>query len=126
MSNKLEDVEYIDGSFLFKRKEYCQKNVSFQECVLAAQREILLSEMSLTHKALSENKLESLMVKKDERGLVTTVGRWDYDTVKSIFGVESLPVLIKDSRTAKLYMLQAHTGKDNLNHRSVSDTLARS
>ena len=97
-----------------------------QECVLAAQREILLSEMSLTHKALSENKLESLMVEKDERGLVTTVGRWGYDTVKSIFGVESLPVLVKDSRAAELYMLQTHTGKDDLNHRSVSDTLTRS
>ena len=64
MSNKLEDVEYVVGSILFKLKKYCQKNVSFQECVLAAQREILLSEMSLTHKALSENKLESLMVKR--------------------------------------------------------------
>ena len=96
-----------------------------KQALKAAQKSVLLSDMKSTQQALDAGKLDSLMINTHDDGLLTTNGRFGEDTTKKIFGVESLPVLMKETRTAELYMMQAHCGDDGLAHRSAQDTLAR-
>ena len=81
--------------------------------------------MLSTQQALDAGKLDSLMINTQDDGLLTTNGRFGEDTTKKIFGVESLPVFMKETSTAELYMMQAHRCDDDLAHRLAQDTLAR-
>ena len=97
-----------------------------KECLECAKITLLLSDMALTRKAMQEKKLNQLMLDVSDEGLIMTVGRFGEDTVHKLFGVDSLPVLMKKSRMAKLYMILAHVGEDHLNQRSAQDMHARS
>ena len=46
--------------------------------------------------------------------------------MSELFGRSSLPILMPNSHTAYLYMLEAHTGEHGLVHRGLVSTLARS
>ena len=61
-----------------------------------------------------------------ESNLLVMTGRFGESAMKTVFGVPYLPVLLKETRAAYLYMLQAHQGELDINHRGATDTLARS
>ena len=86
---------------------------------------MILSGMQETKKALDEGRLDCLLPRKD-KGMIVTQGRLGEKGLQQILGVSKLPILMKDSRIAHLIMQAAHTEETGLNHRGVSDTLARS
>ena len=127
-TNKLKDVEFIICQIMYRLKKAVQgttKQFTRKQALEAAQITILLSDMPSTQQALDAGKLESLMINTQDDGLLTTTGRFGEDTTKKIFGVNYLPVLMKETRTAELYMMQAHRGDDDLAHRLAQDMLAR-
>ena len=90
-----------------------------------AERLLLLHGMVETQEALRAGKLDSLLPIRDGK-LVVTRGRLGEQSLERLLGVASLPILMAGSRTAYLYMVQAHQGEFGLVHRSVVSTLARS
>ena len=78
--------------------------VTRKQAIEAAQKSVLLSDMKTTQQALDAGKLDSLMINTNDDGLLTTIGRFGEDTTKKIFGVESLPVLMKETRIMPVNM----------------------
>ena len=95
------------------------------ENLIRAMKIMILSGMQETKKALDEGRLDCLLPRRDE-GMIVTQGRLGEKGLQQILGVSKLPILMKDSRVAHLIMQAAHTEETGLNHRGVSDTLARS
>ena len=81
--------------------------------------------MLLTSIALEKGKLDSLLPVRDGV-IIVTQGRLGERKMSELFGASSLPILMSDSHTAYLYMLDAHCGEYGLVHRGVVSTLARS
>ena len=125
-SNKLRNIESLIAGILYEIKVASGSRMSMKQCLECAKMTLLLSDMTLTKKAMQEKKLDQRMLDVSDEGFITTVGRFGEDTVNKLFGVDSLPVLMKKTRMAKLYMILAHAGEDNLNHRSAQDMHARS
>ena len=126
MFNDLDKVERCIANIVFKLKTKA-KNMSYtpDDAQTAAKRAVLLEDMDLTREAEAEGKLDDLLVEtKDD--IVNTVGCWGEKTMKEVIGVSALPVLMKNTRAAELYMIKAHNGNDDLNHRGAQDTHARS
>ena len=112
------------GWKLGKTKDVVSKDPIASELQLA-ERLMLLSAMPASYTALNEDKLESLMPKKDGLLLVTT-GRIGEASLSRLLGVACLPILMPNTRAAYLYMMRAHCGDSNLVHKSAVETLARS
>ena len=90
-----------------------------------AERLLLVSAMVDTAAAFYDQKLESLMPERDGMVIVTR-GRLGEDCLSAHLGVSALPVLMSQSRAAYLYMERAHCGEFGTEHKSVTETLARS
>ena len=90
-----------------------------------AERLLLVSAMVDTAAAFHDQKLESLMPERDGMVIVTR-GRLGEDCLSAHLGVSALPVLMSQSRAAYLYMERAHCGEFGTEHKSVTETLARS
>ena len=111
-------------------KKIGRPNMEPAEAAYKARNLVLAEEMYMTQEAEDLGKLSGLMVKKKilESGaeLIVTTGRIGEKGMSEMFGVSYLPVLSKDSRAAELYLMKAHCGEGDLNHRGVTDTVARS
>ena len=86
---------------------------------------VLLTAIPETVAAHKEKKLDSLIPKYDGKIIVTTGEK----SMSSLLGGKSaLPVLMPTIciRAAHLYMTRANCGEDDLVHRTVVETLARS
>ena len=90
-----------------------------------AERLLLVSAIVDTDAAFYDQKLESLMPERDGMVIVTR-GRLGEDCLSAHLGVSALPVLMSQSRAAYLYMERAHCGEFGTEHKSVTETLARS
>jgi len=92
---------------------------------------LLVNDMPSTAQALKDDKLTSLLPFKKGKLFVTT-GRVGEDSMLRLLGVDSLPILMPDTRSAFLYMYMAHRGESGLSstavehHRAAVGTLARS
>ena len=89
-----------------------------------AEHLLLLHGMPHTKDAIDAGKLDSLLPVR-EHGIIVTRGRLG-ESLEKLLGVESLPILMPESRIAYLYMIYAHSGEFGLVHRSSVATLARS
>ena len=90
-----------------------------------AERLMLLTAMPLTAQAFYAGKLASLCPKKDGQ-IIVTVGRIGEKSLSRLLGISSLPILMPTSRAAYLFMVRAHEGEHNTEHKSIVETLARS
>ena len=90
-----------------------------------AKQLLLLYGMLPTYTALEEGKLTSLLPKTVGRLIVTT-GRLGEESLVRLLGVSSLPILMSNSRVAWLYMVVAHVGELQNDHRAIVGTLSRS
>ena len=86
---------------------------------------LLLHGMPHTKEALDRRKLDSLLP-VSEGGIIVTRGRLGEKCLERLLGVQSLPILIPESRVAYLFMQYAHCGEYGLVHRGPVATLARS
>ena len=91
----------------------------------SAERLLLLSAMPDTVNAEVDGKLASLCPEKDGN-IVVTSGRIGEKSLSRLLGVPHLPILMPQSRSAYLYMVQAHEGEQGTVHNSLVETLARS
>ena len=92
---------------------------------MEAERRMLLVAMLTTRMVERQGKLASLLP-KEENGLLVTTGRIGERSMVQILGRSSLPILMPESEAARLYMWQAHRGAQDVSHRSVQGTVARS
>ena len=90
-----------------------------------AERLMLLSAMPQTAKAYHEKKLDSLCPVMDGH-IIATTGRLGEKSLSRLLGVSSLPILMPSSRAAYLFMVRAHEGEHQTEHKSIVETLARS
>ena len=90
-----------------------------------AERMLLLHAMPFTKDALDSGKLDSLLPLRDGK-LIVTRGRLGEQSLTRLLGVDSLPILMPESRVSYLFMVYAHAGEFGLVHRSAVATLARS
>ena len=100
------------------------------EDIQKAEKLILLTAMVSTVKAFERGELSSLMPYWSGNLLVTR-GRLGETALEPLLGVSELPILMANTRVAKLYMWRSHLGHSGPNkcgflHRAVAETLARS
>ena len=100
------------------------------EDIQKAEKLILLTAMASTVKAFERGELSSLMPYWSGNLLVTR-GRLGETALEPLLGVSELPILMANTRVAKLYMWRSHLGHSGPNkcgflHRAVAETLARS
>ena len=88
----------------------------------AARHLQLLSSRDETIAAMKNGKLKSLMP-EIKKGLVVTTGRFSEKQLTKLLGKESLPILMPNTRLAKLIFHHCHEEDHRL---SATDTLARS
>ena len=92
---------------------------------------LLVNDMPATAQAFKDDKLSSLLPFKKGK-LFVTAGRVGEANMLRLLGVDSLPILMSDTRSAFLYMYMAHRGESGLSntavehHRAAVGTLARS
>ena len=90
-----------------------------------AERLLLLHAMPYTKDALDSGKLDSLLPFREGR-IIVTRGRLGEQPLEKLLGVNSLPILMPESRVAYLFMVFSHCGEFGMVHRGAVATLARS
>ena len=76
--------------------------VSNQE-YLEAEKLILLLAMFKTHQALAAGRMTYLLP-EEKGGLIVSMGRTGEDAMQNILGKDCLPILMRDSEAARLFM----------------------
>ena len=83
-----------------------------------AEKLILLHAMIETAEAFEKGQLRILMPFRSGK-LIVTLGRLGKKSLEAILGVSELPILMSNTRVAKLFLWKAHVEYSGLLHQSV-------